>query len=122
MYVCLCWPPRLLITSNAIEIQRKWLNNLYSFCVGAVVDIISRYGLNLNVHHRNQRKRNKLAMYSLLLHFNSCLEKLYISNKTEHFSCKGECDVCILKHLKEKLAWATDEWLLVIIFLKPLYH
>ena len=84
--------------------------------MGAKVDIISRHGLNFNAHHRNQWKRTKLATYSLLLHFNSHLEKLYISNKTEHFSCKGECDVCILNHLKEKLAWATDKWLLVINF------
>ena len=43
---------------------------------------------------------------------------MYISNKMEHFSHKGGCGVHggahISKHLKEKLAWATDKWLWTI--------
>ena len=116
MHVFVCLPPRLLITSSGVQIQCKWLNKLYSFCVGAEVD----HGLSINMHYRNQWKRNKLAMYSLLLHLNSHLEKLYISNKTEHFNCKGECDVYILNYLKEKLAQATDKWLLVIKLFKTI--
>ena len=27
--------------------------------------------------------------------------------------------VCILRHLKEELAWAADKWLLVISKIKP---
>ena len=37
-----------------------------------------------------------------------------------HFSYKGgygvrEVDICVSRHLKQELAWATDEWLQVII-------
>ena len=28
----------------------------------------------------------------------------------EFFSCKGECGICVLRHLREELAWATDKW------------
>ena len=33
----------------------------------------------------------------------NCLIQLYMSNKTEHFSYKGECGVHILSHLKVDL-------------------
>ena len=36
-------------------------------CVAAVVSIVSRRGLGIGVHCRNQCNRSKLAMYSPLL-------------------------------------------------------
>ena len=45
--VCVCPPPRrLLIISGMIWTPYDWLNNFYSFCVVAVVGIVSRHGLS----------------------------------------------------------------------------
>ena len=55
--------------------------------MAAVVDIVSRHGLNTDVRHRNQ---SKLALYK---HIYSCLKQLHMHNKTEHFSYKGEYGV-----------------------------
>ena len=57
----------------------------------AIVGIISRRGLAIEVCHRNQPNKSKLAPYELLIHFYSHLKQLYISNKTEHLSFKGGC-------------------------------
>ena len=45
--------------------------------------IISRCGLNINEHHRNQPNRNKLS------HFYNHLKQTRISNKKECFNYKG---------------------------------
>ena len=86
--------------------------------MAAVVGIDSGHGLTIEVCYRNQPNKSKLALYIPLLHFNSHLKQLYISNKTEHFSCKGGCVVCVgvhvLRHFKEELAWATDKWLRIM--------
>ena len=41
-----------------------------------------------------------------------------MNKKTELFSYKGGCGIyvnlCVLRHLKEELAWAIDKWLWVI--------
>ena len=42
---------------------------------------------------------------------------MYISNKMQHFSYKGErgvCVICASMHLKEQLAWGIDKQLQVI--------
>ena len=57
--------------------------------MAAVVGIISRRGLKIEVHHRNQPNKSKLVLYKPLLHFYSHLKQLYMSNKTECFSYKG---------------------------------
>ena len=44
--------------------------------MAAVVGIFSRHGLGIDAGHRNQHNKSKLAMRSLLLHFNSHLEWL----------------------------------------------
>ena len=86
--------------------------------MAAIVNIISRRGLAIKAHCRNQPNKSKLALYKPLLHFYSHLKQLYISNKTEYFSYKGVCgvsvSVCVSKHLKEELTWATDKQLQVI--------
>ena len=56
--------------------------------MATIVDIVSRRDLIIEVRHRNQPNKSKLALYKPLLHFYSHLKQLYISNKTEHFSYK----------------------------------
>ena len=58
-----------------------------------IVGIISRSGLRNEAHHRNQPIKSKLALHKPLLHIYSHLKQLYMSNKTEHFSYKGGCDM-----------------------------
>ena len=53
-------------------------------------------------------------MCSPFFHFNNHLEQLYVNNKTEHFDYKGGCGICVLRCLKEELAWDTDKLLRVI--------
>ena len=77
--VCVCPPPRLLITSGGIWTPYDWLNKFYSFYVVAVVSIISWQGLSNDVHRENQPNKCKLVLYKLPLHFNNSLKWLYIS-------------------------------------------
>ena len=62
--------------------------------MAAVVSIISRCGLSIDVHHGNQNNKIKLVLFKPLVHFSSCLKWLYISNKTEYFNYKGGYGVC----------------------------
>ena len=76
--------------------------------VAAVVDIVSRRDLSIEVHHGNLPNKHKLALYKPAIHFNSSLKwLLYICNKKEHLSYKGGCSNMVLRHLKEELALAT---------------
>ena len=51
--MCACVStPRLLITSGVIWTPYNWLNKLYSFCIAAVVCIIRRHGLSIEICHR----------------------------------------------------------------------
>ena len=61
--VSVCPPPRLLITNGVMQTQYHWLNKLYSFYMAAIIGIISRRGLSIDVHCRNQYNRNKLKMH-----------------------------------------------------------
>ena len=45
----------------------------------------------------------------------SCLKQLYLSNKTDRFSYKGEFGVGVSRCLKEIMAWAIDKQLHLII-------
>ena len=66
-----------------------WLNKYYSFCMAAIVGIVSRRGLRIEAGRRNQANKSKLAFYKPLLCLYSHLKQPYISNKTKHFSYKG---------------------------------
>ena len=98
--------------------------------MAAIVGIVNKHGLRNEARRRNQCNKSKLALYKPLLHFYSHLKQLYISNKTESFSCKSGCGVhgCTrIETFKEELAWATDKQLQVIsnimLFkIKQLYH
>ena len=82
-----------------------------------IVGIISRCGLTIEAHLRNQPNKSKLALCKPLIYFYSHLKQLYMSNKTDCFSNKGGCVVVgiqVLRCLKEELAWAADTWLQVI--------
>ena len=57
--------------------------------MAAIVGIVIRRGITIELSHRNQPNRSKLALYKLFLHFYSKLKQLYISTKMEHFVYKG---------------------------------
>ena len=64
VHVCVLYPPlRVLITSGMIWNPYDWLNKFYSFYMVAVVGIISKRGFGIQVHHRNQANKSKLALY-----------------------------------------------------------
>ena len=81
--------------------------------MAAIVSIISRHSLTIEVRHRKHPNKSKLALYKPLLHYYNHLKQLYISKKMEHFSYKGGCGIHrhmhISKRLKQELAWDTDE-------------
>ena len=57
--------------------------------MAAVVDIVSRHSLSIDMQHRNQLNKSKLALYKVLAHSNSDLKLLYMHSKMEHFRYKG---------------------------------
>ena len=67
MHVCVCPPPRLLITSGMIWTPYYRLNKGYSLYMVAVVVIGGRHGLRIEVHHNNQFSKSKLSLYKPLL-------------------------------------------------------
>ena len=70
VYVCVSPPLRLLITSSMIWTPYDWLNKFYSFCVVAIVGIVSRHGLS----NESQPNKRKLALYKPSILFNSSLK------------------------------------------------
>ena len=50
MRVCVSPPLRLLITSGVIWNPYDWLNKFYSFCIVAVVGIVSRQALAMKTN------------------------------------------------------------------------
>ena len=84
-----CLPPKLVITSGMILHDK-----FYSFYMAAVVSIVSRCDFRIKAYHRNQPNKSKLELCKLWIYFNSHLNNLNLSNKMEHFSCKGVCGLC----------------------------
>ena len=62
--------------------------------MAAVVDIIGRCGLNVDVCHRNQHDKSKLALYKPLIHNCNHLKQLYVRNNAITFSYRGGCGLC----------------------------
>ena len=62
--------------------------------MAAIVGIISRHGLRIELHRRNKPNKCKLVLYKPLRCLYSHLKQPYISNKTKRFSYKGGCGVC----------------------------
>ena len=75
----------------------------------ALVTIVSRHDLRIEIHHRNQPSKSKLVLYIIAHYLNNRLKQLYRSSKMEHFSYKGECGIYVSRNLKEELAWAIDK-------------
>ena len=76
----------------------------------AIVGIVSRRGLRIEAHRKNQANKGKLVLYKPLLCLYSQLKQPYISNRTNRFSCKGGHGMHGRTHievLKEELDWAT---------------
>ena len=72
MSVCVLYLPlTLLITSGVIWIPYDWLHKSYGFYVAAVVIIITKHGLSIDAHHKNQPNKWKLGLlYKPSIHFN----------------------------------------------------
>ena len=85
----------------------------------AIVIIISRHSLVIEAHCRNQPSKSKLALHKPLLHFYSHLKQLHVHKVTRQSTSVIKVGVacvggCVLRQLKEELAWATDKWVWVI--------
>ena len=79
LHWCVCvYPPDVI---NIKWTLYDWLNKFYSFYVAAVVGIISRHGLSIDVHHGNQPNKHKPALYKPSTSFNSHLKLLYIDKQ-----------------------------------------
>ena len=61
--------------------------------MAAMVGIGSRCGLTIEVHHKTQPNKSKIALYKPLLHVYSDLKKQYTSRKTERFSYGDGCGI-----------------------------
>ena len=59
---CICVPTGVLMTGGVIWTLYDWLNNLYNFCIAAVVSIVSRCGFSIDAHSRNQSNKSKLVL------------------------------------------------------------
>ena len=68
--------------------------------MAAIVSSLSRYGLTIEAHCRNQSNKSKLELPISYFHVNSHLKELNISNKKEHFSYKGGCGMMHIKEFK----------------------
>ena len=69
--MCVCLPPRLLISSGVILTPYNRLNKFYNFSLAAVFRIVSECGLSIDEHHTNQPNVSNLVFHKLLLYFNS---------------------------------------------------
>ena len=54
--------------------------------MAAVVGIVSRHDLRIDMHYRNQSNKSKLTWYGITCYFqfNGHLKQLYISNNTKY--------------------------------------
>ena len=68
--------------------------------MAAIVGVVSRCGLRIEAHCRNQPNKSKLVLYKPLLRLYSHLKQLYISNKMKRFSYKGGCGMCGRTHIE----------------------
>ena len=59
--------------------------------MAAAVGIISAHDISIHTCSGNYPNKSKLVLYKPLLHCNSHLKQLQLSNTTEHFSYKGGC-------------------------------
>ena len=93
--------------------------------MAAIVSIVSRRGLRIEAHRRNQANKSKLALYKPLLCLYSHLKQPYIINRTKRFSYKGGRGMHGRTHIeafKRRAGLATYKQLWVISNLKQLYH
>ena len=53
VFVCVCPPLRLLLTSGMIWTPYNWLNKFYRCYMATVVVIVNGCGLGIGMHHRH---------------------------------------------------------------------
>ena len=81
--------------------------------MAAIVSIVSEFGLTIKVHSRNQPNKSKLVLCKPLFHSN--LKQMYkVTSWSTSVIKVGVVyvGIYVLRHLKEKLGWATDTQLL----------
>ena len=106
LFLCrhLCFPaPKAMITNGVIwhDIKPIWLViQALQVYMAAIVNVVSRCGLTIEVCCRDQPNNSKLVLCKPWIHFYNHLIQLYLSNKMEHFSFKGGCGVHGFTHIK----------------------
>ena len=63
--------------------------------MAAVVGIVSRHSISIDACCEILSNKTKLTLYKPPLYLHSHLKWLHVSNKTENFSYKGSCGMCI---------------------------
>ena len=98
VYVCVCVPSRLLITSGVIWSPNDWLNKFYSCYMAKGVVLVNGHGIN-----------------TLQVIKSSCTR---VTRQTTSVIRVGVAyvNVCISRRLKEELARAIDKQLWLIIY------
>ena len=86
--------------------------------MAAIVSVISRHGLSIEMCRKNQPSKNKVVLYQSLLHLS---QLLFSCTKVTRWSASvikvGMVYVGVVhvsRYLKEELTWGTDKQLRVI--------
>ena len=61
--MCVCPPPRLLVTSSVMWTPYDWLNKFYSCYMVVVVIIDDWHGLRIEALDINQPNKSKLSLH-----------------------------------------------------------
>ena len=103
IFMCVCLPLRLLITSGMIWTLYDWLAKFCSFYTAAVVDIISRCGLNIDTHCTNQPNNSKLVLYKTV--FQNICKCITIHNTSVVKVCVVCMGIIVSMCLKKSWLW-----------------
>ena len=91
--------------------------------MAAIVGIISRRDLRIEMCHRNQSNNSLPSLYKPLLSLNNYLKQLYIGNKTEHFSYKSRCGMMHIKAFKRRAGLGYRQMVSnIMLFKTVIYH
>ena len=90
--ICLCLSVSVCLCVF-VSIPRLSINSGVIHYMTVIIVMVSKCGLRIEVCHRNQPSKGKIALYRPLFSFNSHLKQLCIGNSEECFSYKSKCDV-----------------------------
>ena len=80
--------------------------------MATIISILSGHDISMHTRHGNYSNKSKLALYKLLLHFNTCLNSCSeVTQQSASVIKVGvvDIDVHVLSHLKEALALSVDK-------------